>query len=75
MSYGRKGSLLVGGVGVGKTTIYTRFKMDMGLGGSLNTVKDCEFTKPVMVSMLRVLRGKQDRRRGERERRQSGEGR
>ena len=41
--------VLVGDFGVGKTTIYTRFKTGKGRGGSLNTVKDSEFTKPVMV--------------------------
>ena len=41
--------VLVGDFGVGKTTIFTRFKTGQASGGSLNTRKECECTKNIKV--------------------------
>lgn len=41
--------VLIGNVGVGKTTIFTRFKTGKAEGGDLNTRKKCEHTKTLTV--------------------------
>ena len=41
--------VLVGDFGVGKTTIFTRFKTGRSEGGSLNTRKECECSKSLVV--------------------------
>jgi len=41
--------VLVGDYGVGKTTIFTRFKTGKAEGVSLNTRRECEFTKTLTV--------------------------
>ncbi len=41
--------VLVGDFGVGKTTIFTRFKTGQASGGDLNTRKECEHSKKITV--------------------------
>lgn len=41
--------VLVGDVGVGKTTIFTRFKTGKAEGVALNTRRECEHTKTLTV--------------------------
>ena len=41
--------VLVGDFGVGKTTIFTRFKTGRAEGGDLNTRKECECSKQITV--------------------------